>query len=119
MDPIRNLLADVARARKSGVNFGDERSKVDAVLDSFRKRYECVTVRSLGGSLEIGRPFGNGHQYWVCQEGAEALPAIMLKRAKPAVPEAAEALLNALATGKNPAAEKHALAQALSQLGHE
>ena len=112
MDPISKLLADVTRAHKSGVNFGDEWNKVDGVLDAFRRKYQCVTVRSLGGTLEIGRPDG----YWVSPYGAEALPAIMLKRPTPSLREAAQTLLSALATGKNPADEKHALAKALAEL---
>ena len=124
MNPLESLQNDVARARSTGVNFGDEWRRVDDVLGAFASQYECVTVRSLGGSLEIGRPNNvpGGHDFWVSVQGAEAVPALMLKRkphpnleTAPAL-RAARALLSACERGDTTGNEMDTLREALSQL---
>ena len=121
MNPITQLLADVARARHNGVNFGDEWRKVDGVLAAFADKYEEVTVRSLRGSLEVGRPNdAGGYDYWISSEGADPLPAIMLKRKRSDVTKtacalrAARALLDACERGGTIGNEADTLRVALS-----
>ena len=67
------------------------RKAVDAIIEFFED-YETVTVRSLGGSLEIGRPVGSGQAFSIGKRGAEALPALMLRHTPDKLTPVASAL---------------------------
>lgn len=69
------------RAPLSICVLSDTLSSVLSVLDRFIAKREEVTVRSLGGSLEIGRPNNEGgYDYWVSAREAPPMLALMSKR---------------------------------------
>lgn len=115
MDILEQLKIDAVAAvgDNNPLHSAAATGRVRSVLDAFRRKYECVTVRSLGGSLEIGRPPG---VFWVMPDSAGALPAIMLKRPKSDLRDAAREFLDALERGGPTHNEVLALTEALAEL---
>ena len=123
MNPIERLKLDVAQALTEEITFDDEWRKVNNVLDAFADEYEAVTVRGIGGgSLEVGRPNdAGGYDYWIGEQGAKAVPALMLKRkGRPSgtseVERALLALLHACERGDTTGDEMDAAREALKEL---
>ena len=118
MNPLELLRTNVLREMPNCMCASDH--AILRVLDAFRAKYEPVTVRSLGGSLEIGRPNNvpGGHNFCVSEGGGEAVPALMLKRKQnpPDIVGTATALLNACERGDTMGDEMDALRGALSEL---
>ena len=121
MNPLDKLKQDVAAAGCSARTWHED-GEAPACLEAVHRfciKYEPVTVRSLGGSLEIGRPNNvpGGHDYWVSEQGADAVPALMLKRKQePTLLEAAKALLVACERGYSIANEMDTLRKAIKEL---
>ena len=117
MNPLELLRTNVLREMPNCMCASDH--AILRVLDAFRAKYEPVTVRSLGGSLEVGRPNETGgHTFFVSEGGAEAVPALMLRRKpkQPDISKAARALLDACERGDTIGNEMDTLREALFRL---